>query len=111
MCYEPQFKNKTKAEKKHISVLYLAALDPQFLYFKLPSIFQRELHYRSLRQKQTECHSLGFLISECSELSCPHRCPPFRKAEVATHLFSSEVRGQLCKQPPQFRVPANHFIT
>lgn len=70
MCYEPQLKK----QQKNLPALYLAALDPQLLYFKFPSIFQRELHYRSLCQ-ETECHSLDFLICECNELSCP-RSPP-----------------------------------
>ena len=71
-----QYLKKNKSRKK-ISVLYLAALDPQFLYFKLPSIFQRELHDRSLRQKETECHSIDLLLSECNDLSCPPPLPSF----------------------------------
>lgn len=67
MCFEPQLKKKNR---KNISVLYLAALDPQFLYFKFPSIFQRELHYWSLCQERQR-HSLDFLISESNRLSCP----------------------------------------
>ena len=105
---------KKQKEKKKISILYLAALDPQFLDFKFPSIFQREFHYWSLQQ-ETDCHSFDFLISACNGaemLATPAPTTLLLASQrvLLTSLYL-KARGQFCKQTTQIRIPSNHPVT
>jgi hypothetical protein len=108
-------KLKKQREKKKISILYLAALDPQFLDFKFPSIFQREFNYWSLRQKEADCHSFDFLISACNGAEMLATPAPttllLASQRVLLTSLCLKARGRFSKQTTQFRVPSNHPVT